>query len=223
MSFSRKKRSLILILIPLLIILILSLIGIYYFINANRLTDSKQVSTKIKEISQKNKSSLDYGRIEKQLEILNNEKLSSKERYIALENIAFYFATSYAAVKNPEYRKFVSSLGDYAKQNFPDQYKDSTFNLGCSDAQCGEKPDQEFKQIQKEINEAGIEKAYLDTINRNLEQAGFIPSQSEIDKTEKKFGYSLVIDNLLFFNNPKASAAAEHLREYANKKYNFDL
>ena len=55
---------------------------------------------------------------EEGLDNLNNKSLSDPERYKALKNIAFHFSSAYSSSRNPELRKYVNSLNDFAKKNF---------------------------------------------------------------------------------------------------------
>ncbi|GEM_PF-3100831 len=186
------------------------------------LQDSKgdKKAEEIGTTATKYKRYLNQDQIENALNILRNEKLPSEQRYESLKDLAFYFSTAYAASHEPAIREYVGSIKSFAKTNYPKYYEEGLFDVGCADPSCGEKPDEEIKQIQKEINEAGIQIEYLDTINKNLEQSIYIPIE-QID--DKKYGFELVIEQLIFENNPKASAAAEHLTNYVKRKYSIEF
>lgn len=219
----RFKNKNIIILIPLIIFLLIIffLIFFIYFYNAgNKIGLNNQELTnfnkKINSIVEKDNKYFDPSQFKEAFAKLNNEKLSDLEHYKALEDIAFYFSVAYAASHNPEIRNYVNSIKSFAKNNYPKYYNKEPFNVGCADPVCGEKPDAEFQQIKKEINETGIAFEYLNTINKNLDQAIYIPIE-QIE--EKKYGFMLVISQLETNDNPKASAAAKRLTDYIKKKY----
>lgn len=221
MSFWRNKKTLILFLCSILILFIV-FSAFFLLKQGNEVKQALEIAEKIRNESEsaEYKKYLNQNQIKVALNSFNNKDLSTSEHYKALENITFYFANAYAASHDPKIREFVLSLSDYARKNFPKDYRDGAFNIACSDPTCGEKRDAELDKIQKEIHESGIDPILEDTITKNLEQSAYIP-RGEIE--EKKFGFKLVISQLEFAGIPKASIAAERLRSYANKKYSLGL
>ena len=218
MPYWRNKKILLLILTVILLLVIPVLIYFLYFQkigggNKSDVKDTNIITGGILTNVGKNKIHFNEVQVREALDRLNNGSLSDLDRYEALKDLAFYFGTAYAASHKPELREYVNSLKSFAKDNFPKYYEEGLFDVGCADSVCGEKPDEEIKQIQKEINEAGIDADHLNTINKNLEQASYIPA-SEVDK---KYGFTLVLHQLDQQNNPKASAAAMHLKDYLKK------
>lgn len=212
------------------IIILLIIIVLVYFIffrdiqiqNKSRLEKQEvlRFSQKVKTTVNKNKKDFIQGQINEALGRLRDEQLSLSDRNEALKDIQFNFSTAYAISHKPEIREFSNEIDSFAKNNFPGSYRDWTYIISCADPTCGETPDEEIKQIQKEINDTGIIPAYLHTINTNLEQAIYIPKE-QMD--EKKYGFGLVIADLKLENNPKASAAADKLIDYIKRKYGIEL
>ena len=219
MQFLRSKKVLLLLSGALLLLIIIPF-AFFVLSRYTKTTQVKKVTEDIGKTSQKYGSFFNQDQVKEALATINNTKLSASERYKALDNITFYFSSAYAASHDPTIREYVLSLKDFAKKNFPKDYREGAFNLACGDPVCGEKPDAELKQIQKEINEAGIDADHLNTIKKNLEQASYIPVSEEDDK---KYGFGLVLSQLDEQNNPKASAAAVRLKDYLRKKYLFEF
>lgn len=218
MSFFKSKKFL----LTLIIFLIIAIIGVFihYQIQKNKKAEiSNQTSKEISKKADNYKASFNPNQVQASLNILNNNKLSDKERYKALKDITFYFSIAYANSHDPDVRVYVLSLKDFAKKNFPKDYQEADFNIPCADPGCGEKPDEEIKQIRKEINESGIDPEYLRTINANFDQASYIPISEDFDK---QYGFGLVLSQLEDMNNPKASAAAQRLKNYLKVRYSFD-
>ncbi len=211
----RNKKILLLILclvVSLLIIIPLSLI-------LTRESEADKLANEINSIAGNYPAYINGAQVKESSEIFKNKKLSSAQRYTALENIVYYFSVGYATSHNPDIRAYANSLKDPAKKNFPREYREEYFIINCADSSCGEKPDEKLKQIQKEISESGIPSDYLDGITTNLEQASYLPK----DAVDKEYGFKLVLHQLDEQNNPKASAAAIHLKDYLKKKYSFEF
>lgn len=225
MHLLKRKNFIILLLLVTVIIAIVILVYILYFskLVAPSKVDNQattNITREIKSIVSENTGQFNQAQAKAALDILNNAKLSDKERYEALKDIAFYFGVAYAASHDPQFRKNIITIMDYAKNNFSNLYEEEFFATGCADPECGEQKDDEFKKIEQEINESGISLEYLNTTTKNLEQAIYMPAD-EVD--EKKYGFGLVIDQLYIQNNPLASAAAEHLKSYVEEKYSIEF
>ncbi|KKQ35333.1 MAG: hypothetical protein US51_C0008G0002 [Microgenomates group bacterium GW2011_GWA2_37_6] len=212
-----KSKKLIFLILSIILLLFIPIL-IYFLLYFQKIDDknlNKEIGTTVKKYNH----NFNQEQISRALTRLNDDSLPDSERYKALEQIVFYFSTAYSASHEPELRAHVESLKTFAKNNFPKYYIEENFTVGCADPSCGEKPDEEMKKIQKEINEAGIRPEYLNTINKNLEQAIYIPNEQMDDK---KYGFGLAIFQLKFENNPKASAAAQRLIDYLKRKYSIE-
>lgn len=215
-----SKRLILLILSIILLLVIAVLTYFLYFQKPAELKNSEIVTEGVQKQLEINGKYFNKTLVNEALDRINNESLSDEQRYEALKDLSFYFSTAYAASHKPELRAYTESIETFTRENFPKFYEEGLFIIGCADPSCGEKPDGEIKQIQKEINEAGIAFEYLNTINKNLEQAIYIPNEQIEDK---KYGFGLAIYQLKFENNPKASAAAEHLTDYVKRKYSIEF
>lgn len=188
-----------------------------YVIYTSQPTEFDKLADEINREAKKYPSSMNLTQVLKTTEILKDKNNTYSARYTALENIVFFFSAGYAASHNPEMRAFGNSLKTFALEKFPQEYREGYFDISCADPVCGEKQDDELKEIQKKIKESGISSDKLDTILINYEQASYIP-----DKEEKKYGFGLVLLQLSKENNSQASAAAEELKEYLKTKYSFE-
>lgn len=220
---SKKLIGVVLSLVVLIIIIILTFLLFLQPHFANK--KLAETDTLTKDVNQKLEI---YGhhfnnyQVEESLRIMNDESLSESERYEATKNLSFYFSTAYSASHEPELRNYAENITIYAQENFSDLYEKELFTIGCADPVCGETPDEEIKQIHKEILDLDIEVEYLDSIIKNLDTAIYIPVNDD-RILEKEFGFGLVIQQLQFQNNPEASKAATRLQEYAERKYTFHL
>lgn len=217
MRLIKSKKFLIFLILIIVLFLLISII--FYKFNQVQKNNVKKVSEVISKKTDNYKAFLNPLQVESSLDILNNKKLPNADRYKALQNITFYFSLAYSNSHDPDIRTYISSLKDFAKENFPKEYQEADFIINCADPTCGEKQDNDIKQIRKEINDSGIDPIYLRTINTNFDQASFIPISQDFDK---QYGFGLVLGQLEELNNPKASSAAMHLKIYLKKKYSFE-
>jgi hypothetical protein len=222
-SNNKRVSILILSILVLLLILIAILSGFIIYLNKYsglKRTNTSNLSSSVKETVGKNKYYFSEKQVQSALNKISNKSLSDSERYKGLSNLAFYFAVAYSASHNPALRDYVVSLNKYGKENFPKDYNAPDFDVSCSDPDCGEKPDDEFYKIEKEIRESGIKPLYEDTIIKNFEIAYYTPIK---DIENKNVVLTITINQLKSLGDPEASSAAKHIINYAKKKYSLNL
>lgn len=222
-SFPRKRAS-ILILITISLIFVIPFT--IYLLDRNFSDSVKGTDTLTNDVNSqllKFSEHFNHAQVKEALDRISDKSIPKKERYEALKDLSFYFASAYSSSHNPELRRNSEIVKTFAAKNFPEYYKDESgiFELTCSDPLCGDRPDEELRLIHDEVKKLKVTSEYLGTINYNLEQAIYIP-RDNID--EKMYGFELAVSQLEILNNNEASAAAKKLRDYLQKKYslNFD-
>lgn len=214
-----KKKSLVL----LLVIILFALGIIFYFIYSSPRFQKTSGVENIKkaiitQVEIPNNASIEKGRVLETLSILDDPKKTPEEKYEALTSIAFYFNYAYSVNNDPSLREFVNDkLNNLAKTNFPEQYKETDFSIGCADSKCGDELDPDIENILKNISTlSGVELAYKQIVSENLRQAAFTPSSQMEDK---RTGMKLAVNQLERLNSPQASSAAQSIRKYFENKY----
>lgn len=200
--------------------IIVSLLLVIINLDNNSSEDYLKTTKEIENQSIRYEAYINKSQFNRSLTDLNNLKLDENNRYKALENITFFFSVAYSFSHIPEIRTYVYSLNDFAKKYFPKNYNSGSFDFLCSDPSCGEKIDSNLENIISDIKNAGIDPHKLNTIEKNLMQSIYIPKEQT---EEKQYGFQLVYNQLLIENNPKASVAAETLKEFISKKYNIKV
>lgn len=221
----QQKNTLIKILILSSIITLLVLITILIYINfinpINRTETAEFNSEILNLVKGKGGSSGAIENFEEVSQILADTKKSPDEKYQALTNLSFYLSSEYTATKDPSIRTFSKNVvGKYAKDNFPDLYRDSDFNIPCSDPECGQELDPEIKKIINTLVNSKVDPVVIDVISRNLTTAGHVPD-SAFDN--KRSGFSISYYQMIEANNSVASKAASMLKSFAKNKYSMNL
>lgn len=111
-----------------------------------------QIKSKLENLKLNDNSN--YGSILNELGVLENKKLTPKERYAALVNISFYFEKIYTRIPNPlVYKLATSDLKIFAEENFKEEFKNSDFLIPCQDPSCAQsKTPDEILKIIDDIN-----------------------------------------------------------------------
>lgn len=208
-SPNRKKF----IISAIIIFLFLSIpAGIFYYKNF--------MGREFPQISDNIKNTAKTDVVDKYLAQLNDKKIPEKERYSALTNIVFHFAGTYSRVHDPKTRTYVSdTLKKFAKENFPEQYQESDFEIPCSDPECGRQITPGFQTIIDMVQESKLPDYQKDTIILNLKTVGYTPVS---DKFNSVSGLTLIIGQLEQGGDSQASEAASFLRDYLKKTYSIN-
>lgn len=213
--FISKKTLLIGVFLLLLIIITVALYLIFLTNtkNGNRSAFSKNITSNYLNFSGKE----EYPEtLKSNLNKLESKSLSENERYKALVRIVDEFSNEYYNTRNPDIKIFIDeTIGEYAREKFPEQYIEGDFIEPCADAVCGQPIDNDVNEILKIIEESNLPDYVIRVASRNLTTAGLMPDNDN----EKKEGLRLVIDQLTIDGYPEGSKAAVLLKEYYIKKY----
>ena len=218
----KKKKVWILVFILILFLLIIAILSSYLlfrtYVKPHPEKEAQDVTKLIETTLDTIPTGTNPAQVEEALKILNNQSLSDEERYVGISNLVYYFAVGYSITYDPKLREIINKdLNNLAKNMFPDQYEEDYFNLPCADPTCGEKADVELLKIQKEIKELNLVPEYLNTINSNLQQTIYLSYKD--NKTDKMFGFEIVISGLETEGVKEASDSAKKLRDYVKKTY----
>lgn len=208
--------------------LLLSIIAVFVGIFLIRNTGQSGLTKTTKEINSKalafNKS-LSTQRVEEELAIINNTKLSDEERFKSLSDIYFYFSFAYSTSHDPAIREFVNkTFAKFANENFPKiQSNDDSkrvFMIPCADPSCGQEIDPKIKEIINKIMNSNIDTNLKNRVKGNIEVAAY---KLEEDKEDKLFGFGIAKRQLEQSGNPTASEAGNLLKIYVKEKYKADI
>lgn len=164
-------------------------------------------------------------RITKYLNILNDNKSSKEERYNAAVKAYEYLYTSYTLTSNNKFAPVLKDFSVFAKNNFPDFYKNSDFIFFCKDPSCAEEPQPPaILAIIDDINASDFPDDVKKQVTRNLLTTGYLPSE----RVKQKFNQYLFIETSLrtygiFSKNGDNLRIAESLLNFIEKEYPEEL
>lgn len=167
--------------------------------------------------------------IKNNFEILNDKSKSDEERYQVLLNITDAFKSGYSINRTPEARVFIiKTLGPFAKENFPELYIPTDFDIPCLDSSCGASINDELQIIIDLIKNAELnstpENKENDEYNREV-ILGNLTNMALLSESGEQFEVislgNLVIDQLEQ-NNKVYDEPAQLLKDYLDVEYNFD-
>ena len=181
------------------------------------------MTTSILSEQQKLKEYVPPDRIEKSLNKIKNENLSDSQKYESFAEAAFYIQDAYYRTNNPEIRKYLDSLNNEVKKLFPKDHQKEDFKVVCADSQCGETIDKDLTNLIQEIKNLDVDNAYKKTILTNLNNAAYIPYDTQDNKLSKLVTYGLVRAQLIDLSDAQASSSAKKLELYIINKHNVDL
>ncbi len=212
------RRKLLLVLFILLLILTIP-IGLYYFILSD--PQIRTLQNEGIEIANQYPDYISEERINNNFTILKNKKESEKNRYTALSNLAFFFGSGYSDSNDPQVRKYVLKLGEYANKNYPNQYVKANFNPFCQDSTCGPKTPVEITNLINDIDRnPKISESDKLFIIKNLQNTSYM----EEDDPEAKFYFYL--QTYIELSNQASTAStssvtklAEDLKTFIKAKY----
>lgn len=213
-----KFRLVLLFLILLSFITIASILFFKYYQLNQYNKDSKYFINSVKnKIQEYPESKTIPENINTYLSVITNNKKSDKERYDALNKLAFTFSLKYAVTNDPSLRKFSAAIiGPYAQKHFHKQYNEADFNFPCQDQECGGKINPEVTQIINGIkNNNQIPDYMKDTILINLKGAIYEPVDS--------FGLKLSVQQLREVGENKASQSAEKIIKFSKERYKIKI
>lgn len=170
-----------LLLIPVLALLILIPI-IFYLLSNRGINKNDELSLLKKESEQivyTYPNAINPARVEEKFAILEDKKNSDEARYLALDNLAFFFGSAYSDTNNPRIRKYLLDLGKYGEKEFPSLYKKGSFNTVCQDPTCAPPTPEEIKSIISQIKSSNMPKENIERINKNLTNASMVEDDAE--------------------------------------------
>jgi hypothetical protein len=217
----KVKKILPLIILSILLLLILASILIVSTLSKKQEKSKAFTNQIITQMAKTDGQSHVSESIQRNLDTITNSTKSDKDKYLALQNLLFYYSAEYSKTKNPELRKYaMNSIGGYASTSFPKLYSKENFEIPCADPSCGEDLDNDEKAILEKINKSGLSDYVKETIIINYKTASYTPISNSFDK---KMGMSLVVSQLTRYNDPIASQAAQDLKNYLYNKYKMQL
>lgn len=184
-----------------IIIIILSSIGIIYFINYNNPPKSAKITYKsdlkgYSELRPKIDSLLEnpnvppvmVSRVSLKYKTLEDNEKSSKDKYDATLAINFYLNSLYSDTNNPIFRPISEDLGNFAKLNFPTLYEKKMFDTVCQDKSCAESPQpKEILKIIDDIKKSNLPDELKKTTAQDLLNPGFLPNNKRSGKVRVYF------------------------------------
>lgn len=182
-----------LLIIVLLILLITLIIGSIYYLQQSTSSPSAQSVTvnlkgynefrqKIEFLNDPNAASgsaVIYGRVITALKVLEDNKSSQKDKYDALVEAVAFVQSLYGYSNDPKLYPLISDFSVFAKENFPNLYKEHDFYYPCQDPSCATTPTpKEISDIIDEINNSNIDQEIKDTYVKNLMNATYLPTKT---------------------------------------------
>lgn len=219
---SNRRNTKLLLLILIVFISIIALLSAYIlFQNTN--TSSRETKQKnfsefiITTLDSKKDSEIDMVFVKQKLSELENNKNPDDKKYQSLSDLAMYLSDRYIIANDPTIRLLITNtISEYAKDNFKKYYTKQSFNVMCSDSQCGMELSPEIQEALALIKKSGIPDYAKNTLSLNLRYAGHLEN-GNIDN--KITGIKLSMFQAEVRGDPTASAAAEILKKYLHDKY----
>lgn len=185
MAFVKKNK---LILIPVVLILLICglLATIYYLGSPNNSGQNSQstIGSDLKDYAvfkQKVNSFaspiLPYTRAATEIKLLEDKSASKKNRYDALAQAFLFFTQLYSQTHNQKLYVFLNKdFNSFAKENFAEYYKASSFRYSCQDPACQDTPQpKEIAQIIEEMKSAnGVPEKIKTVLYTNLINDSYI-------------------------------------------------
>jgi len=231
-----------LLIIVLLILLIALIIGsIYYLQQAINSPSTQSLNVHLKgydEFRQKleflngpntaSGSAVIYGRVITALKVLEDNTTSDKDKYDALAEAVTFVQSEYGYSNDPKLSPLIKEFSIFAKENFPNLYKDEDFSYACQDPTCATTPvPKEISEVIDEINNSNIDPEIKDTYAKNIINATYLPTKTNQQILDAVNSYliaaSVLKSSQNFVNAGLSDKIYNQIRNYLQKTYPNEL
>lgn len=131
----------------------------------------------------------------KDLNTVQNKKLSTEERYKAMEHSVGIIQIFYSDFNDPKLYDLVKEYNQIAKESFPKYYNSQKFSYPCQDSTCAETPQpEEILKIIEDIQSSDFPDQVKKTLSKDLENAGYLPNNERIIKASIYYSLAKMIE-----------------------------